>query len=128
MRPGTAGWSRRTAAPGTGSASAPGWSSNTASEESLRCRRQVDDAGGGGDVELVQLTGGELGEAFDGGQEPFDLGFLHQPRGEGAELVDVLLAGERPGAEGVGVGDGDLVGDDGAVLERDLHRAAESLL
>ena len=53
---------------------------------------------------------------------------LDEPGGQGAELVDVLLAGERPGAQRVRVGDGDLVGDDGAVGQRDLHAAAEGLL
>ncbi len=85
-------------------------------------------AGGRGDVQLVQLAGGQFGQALGGGEEPLDLVLGHEAGGEGAELVDVLLAGERPGAERVGVGDGDLVGDDGAVGQGDLDGAAEGLL
>ena len=45
-------------------------------------------------------------------EEPLDLVVgSTQAGGQGAELVDVLLAGERPGAQRVGVGHGDLVDD-----------------
>src|SRR5688572_9208379 len=97
-------------------------------EQPLRCRAEVDDAGGGGDVQLVKFTGRQFREAFDGGEEPCDFVLLHEAGGQGAELVDVLLPGERPGAQRVRVRDRDLVPDHGPVGQGDLHRAAEGLL
>src|SRR5699024_4198584 len=49
-------------------------------------------------------------------------------RGEGAELVHVLLAREGAGAQRVGIGHGDAVLDHGPVGEGDDHGAAEDLL
>src|SRR4051794_26345204 len=93
-------------------------------EQPLRRRGEVDDAGRGGYVQLIKFADRQLREAFDGGKEPFDFVLFHQAGGEGAELGDVLLAGEWPGAEWVGVGHRDLVPDDSAVGEGDFHGAA----
>src|SRR5690606_20687381 len=97
-------------------------------EQALRCGRCVDDALCGLDVQLVQFACSQVFKVFCGRDEAVDFRVVHQAGGQGAELVDVLLAGERTGTQWVRVGYGDLIGDHGAVVQGDLNRAAEGLL
>ena len=80
------------------------------------------------DVELADLGGRELGQALGETEEPVGLGRSQHAVGERAELAHVVGARERPRAERVRVGDGDLVDDALAVREGDLDPAAERLL
>src|SRR5690606_19050137 len=76
----------------------------------------------------VQFACSQVFKVFCGRDEAVDFRVVHQAGGQGAELVDVLLAGERTGTQWVRVGYGDLHGDHGAVVRGDLNRAAEGLL
>src|SRR5690606_32621617 len=96
----------------------------SSSEDPLR-RRFGERPGGGGEVQVPDAVHVQRLEAAGQVEEAVLLGGGDDALGERAELRDVLLAREGPGAAGVGVGDGELVGDDRAVLERDLDPAAE---
>src|SRR5699024_7878147 len=96
-------------------------------EESFRCFRCVDVTGLGDDVELVEFTWLQFIEALDGIQEASDFGFFDDAFGKHAEFADVLLTTKWTSAQWVGVGNGDVVGDDGAIFHGDLYRTAEGL-
>ena len=52
----------------------------------------------------------QVGERIYGVQETLLFSGIHDAVGELGELADVLLAAERPGAQRMSVGDGELVG------------------
>lgn len=83
---------------------------------------------GEGDGELVELAGVQGQGVLRGLEEAVLLLLVDQALGQGAELVDVLVPGEGVRAQRVGVGDGQLVLEDGAVLEGDDGLGAEGLL
>ena len=61
-------------------------------------------------------------------QETLDFGLLENTIGQGTELADVLFAGKRLGTERMRVGDGQLIHDDRAIGQGDLHTSAKRLL
>src|SRR4051812_9590349 len=85
------------------------------SEEVLRGRRAGEDAELSDDRELLHLLRRELGKALREVEEALDLVLREHRLGEEAELADVILARERPCAQGMRVGDGDLLDDLAAV-------------
>jgi hypothetical protein len=79
----------------------------------------------GGDGEAGQLVRAQLTETLDQAGEPVQLGPVHQPVGQGGQLAQVVGAGERGCAVGVGVGHGQLAADHAAAGQVDLGPAAE---
>ena len=69
-------------------------------------------------------SGPRLGQALGQRQEALLFVLGHGPVGQPAELVHVLRSPERPGAEGVGVGHGDLVLEDACRRPSVEHGAA----
>ena len=101
-------------------------------EEKRSIRRSLADLGCGGqhrplddDVECAAPTGGDIGQTRGGVEEPLLLRGVDDPVGESGELLLVLFAGEWASTERVGVGDGELVGDDRAVLHSDDRAGTE---
>lgn len=80
------------------------------------------------DVERAQVAGIELRQRVHDRQEPFLLKGFHYILGEFGELLHILLTLKRPGAERMGVRDGQFVADQLAGFEFDLRARPEGLL
>src|SRR5699024_8176020 len=124
-RRGTGRSDRRRAVRGTSRGARPRLSVRPTSEDALRSAvgESVD-----GEGQLGHALGVEALEVLGQVEEPGLLGIADDALGQCLELLDVVRPGEGTGAEGVGIGDGDLVDQRRTVLELDLHAAAEGLL
>src|SRR5699024_2462259 len=100
---------------------------NTALEESLRGIGWVDVARFGDDVELVEFTSLQFIQSRHSVEEASNLGFFDDALCQDAEFIDVLVTTKWTSTQRVGVGDGNFVFDDCAILQSDLDRPTEGL-
>src|ERR1700761_2643850 len=97
--------------------------STTAEYPGWNRRRRLQHVG-----QHPQIEGSEIAEVLEGVQKPLLLNGVHHAGAELAEFSDVLRTPERPGASRMSIGNGELVADHLAVVQRDLRARPEGRL